>query len=148
VALEETCSSQTIRRALLEFAMRFAPTDELDGQLHCWQASDAGAAGRPDVWSLPEPGELEEGYVHGAEAPLLEYLSQERIDAYAHGAMLDTEVLLLGCLLALGAPRQAAWARQLQERRGELDPGALRLGHVVGIVAAAITVSAKPSFPC
>jgi len=151
LALEEPCSSESIRRSLLAYAMRFAPCDELEGQLHCWQASDAGASGNAQVWMVPEvePDDVGQSYLHAAERPLVEFLSASKNnndeyngdDDEQRGNASDSDLILLSSLLALGPARQKQWAQQLQDHRTALAAGALRQGYVAGLLSTAITVS-------
>ena len=136
VALEEPCSSEGIRRRLLAYAMHFAPSDELDGQLHCWQASDAGAAGDAQVWSVPEgdPSVFGLDYLKVLQSTL-------EFSLFKGNGSAEDSLLSVCCLLSLEIDGQLKWAQRVQQQQGSMSSLALRQAHVVSIVAAAVTVS-------
>lgn len=114
--------------------MQYAPAEELDGQLHCWKASDAGAAGQPEVWTAPDGSGEQPPYVATLQAALEAYLNK-------NNASSDDALLAMSSLVALGPEAQLQWAKRVQEHRSMLGPAALRQAYIVGITAASITVS-------
>jgi hypothetical protein len=149
IAMEEPCSSEAERRRFLSYAMRFASSEELEGQLHCWQASDAGAAGDSEIWSIPEQTGVvttsldvsSKDVVYASYIqPLEEVLSTLLL---VGSSSAEDGLLAFSCLNTLGIEGQRQWVESVQMQRGGLDPGALRQAYIVGIASASIMVRNK-----
>ena len=135
VALEVPCSSERVRRRLLAYAMHYAPAEELDGQLHCWKASDAGASGQPEVWNAPDGNTsiAETSYAASLDDSLEVYLAKDIVSS-------DDALCALSSLVALGPEAQLQWAHRIHLHRADMSSAALRQAYIVGITAASITV--------
>lgn len=148
VAMEEPCSSESERRRLLAYAMRFASAEELEGQLHCWQASDAGAAGDSEIWSIPE----QTGYISTSNntssseenVVTTSYMQppKEALDTLllVGSSSAEDGLLAFSCLNTLGVEGQTQWAANVQMQRVGLDSAALRQAYIVGIASASMLV--------
>lgn len=147
VAMEEPCSSETERRRLLAYAMRFASEGELEGQLHCWQASDSGAAGDSEIWSIPEQtGSLStnKDTSSGGDIVTASYMQplKEALDTLllVGSSSAEDGLLAFSCLSTLGIKGQTQWAKNVQMQRVGLDSAALRQAYIVGIASASMLV--------
>ncbi|KAH7618770.1 putative MAG2-interacting protein 2 [Nannochloris sp. 'desiccata'] len=145
VAMEEPCSSESERRRLLAYAMRFASAEELEGQLHCWQASDSGAAGDSEIWSIPEhTGSLStsKDTASGRDIVTTPYMQplKEALDTILliGSGSAEDGLLACSCLHTLGVEGQKQWAASVQMQRVGLDPAALRQAYIVGIASASM----------
>jgi hypothetical protein len=145
IAMEEPCSSEAERRRFLAYALRFAPAEELEGQLHCWQASDAGAAGDSEIWSIPEGNDISSKDLATSSyiQPLKEALETLLL---AGSSSAEDRLLAFSCLNTLGIEEQKQWVESVQMQRGGLDPDALRQAYIVGIASASILVRKENVF--
>jgi hypothetical protein len=140
VAMEEPCSSEAERRRLLAYAMRFAPAGELDGQLHCWQASDAGAAGDSEVWSILDQTDASSA-ADIVDASYIQPL-KDALDTLllVGSSSAEDRLLAWSCLNTLGVSGLKQWVESVEMQRGGLDPAALRQVYIVSIAAASMQI--------
>lgn len=137
VAGDDRCSSDSARRSLLSFALRFAPGEQVAGLLGDWQAADAAAMGADDSWASFS-GE------HGAQ-PMLQAVQLVLQDFLSPGVdpLADDPAMVLSCLLALGPEAGPRWEQLLQQAGPGLEYETSRQAYLLGITTCLLTV--RPS---